>query len=490
MFSEVDLNLTITNNVDYPVQINILGNPYNLLDTSNAKTEYQWDLTAFTFGTENQVTIEYKPNGAAAYSTYSGIFNPQSLQAVVDVLNGLGIGFFSLYTSGGNTYIGTYNANYTFGNLTIFSPASASIISPTFIYGTGFDAPVSSVLTQADGKIICAGAFTTYNGTATPGNVVRLNNNGTIDTTFVVTSGFDTPPASIAQQADGKLIFVGGGFTTYNGNAVSSIVRVTTLGAYDATFVQGTGITGISANYVQVQADQNIVIAGSFNMDYNGTAGSLIRILPNGTVDGTFTPGPVGGLSFIPQIQAFVIQADGKFVIVGDFDEYGSSGTVGYGIIRVNANGLYDNTLVTGVGFDFNPNCIAIQTDQKLLVGGGFTSYKGSTCAYAIRIASNGNVDSVFTGTSFDASVVSIIYLTSGKILLSGPFIIYNGTSANYIIRLNSDTTIDTSWNYGTGFGGGGGALTTNAAQTLYNIGGLFTTFDGVSANYIIQLIS
>ena len=127
MFAEVNLNLNITNNVNYPVQINVLGNPYNLLDTSNAKTEYQWDVTAFVFTSENELTIEYKINGAASYSTYSGTFNPQTLQAVVDVLNGLGIGFFSLYTAGANTYIGTYNDQYTFGNLTIYDSATTEV---------------------------------------------------------------------------------------------------------------------------------------------------------------------------------------------------------------------------------------------------------------------------------------------------------------------------------------------------------------------------
>jgi hypothetical protein len=127
MFSEVNLNLNITNNVDYPVQINILGNPYNLLDTSNATTEYQYDLTSFVFTSENEVTIQYKLNSAASFSTYSGSFSNPTLQSVVDVLNNLGIGFFSVYSSGGNTYIGTYNDDYTFGQLSLYNSATAQV---------------------------------------------------------------------------------------------------------------------------------------------------------------------------------------------------------------------------------------------------------------------------------------------------------------------------------------------------------------------------
>ena len=39
----------------------------------------------------------------------------------------------------------------------------------------GFDQPPNAVTTQADGKIICVGPFTTYDGVAVTGNVVRLN---------------------------------------------------------------------------------------------------------------------------------------------------------------------------------------------------------------------------------------------------------------------------------------------------------------------------
>ena len=486
MFSEVDITFNVQSNVNYPVRIDILGNPYNPLDTVNATTEYQWDVTSFTFTNESYVVIQYQINGAPTFSTYVSILPSQTIQGVVDALNGLGIGFFNTYTQLGQTYISTYNDNYTFGQLNIYA---ASLISPSFFYGTGFDAPVSAILTQSDGKIVCCGAFTTYNGTPVNGFVVRINTDGSIDNTFLVTTGFDTVPFSIAQQSDGKLVFVGGGFTLYNGNSVSAIVRLNTDGSYDSTFVQGTGITGLGANFVAIQPDQNIVIAGTYNMDYNGTLGSLIRILPNGTVDGTFTAGVVGSPSLVPQISKFVIQNDGKFVIIGDIDSYGGSGTVGYGIIRVNSNGTYDSTFATGTGFNNSAFDISIQADQKLLVGGSFTSYNATTCSYAIRLNTNGSVDSVFTGTSFDSTANSIIYLSDGKILVSGLFTTYNGISADGIVKLNSDTTIDTTWNYGSGFGGtGSGILTTNSAQNLYNIGGSFTVFDGTPANYIIQL--
>jgi hypothetical protein len=208
MFSEVGLNLNITSNVDYPVQVNILGNPYNLLDTSNAKTEYQYDLTSFSFGTENQVTIEYKLNSAASFSTYSGQFTPNTLQAVVDVLNGLGIGFFSLYTSGGNTYIGTYNDNYTFGQLTIYDSATAQ---------------VSYQITQPN-----AGGSGLING-------------------IYFTQPYTTPttvPVTIIGNFPGQTIFVSG--TTQSVATTNVVITETSLQTFQSTIIYNVNYAALS----------------------------------------------------------------------------------------------------------------------------------------------------------------------------------------------------------------------------------------------------
>ena len=51
--------------------------------------------------------------------------------------------------------------------------------------GTGADLHVEAVAMQPDGKIVIGGAFTSYNGAATASDkVMRLNANGTRDTTF------------------------------------------------------------------------------------------------------------------------------------------------------------------------------------------------------------------------------------------------------------------------------------------------------------------
>ena len=127
----LDISLNIRNNTNYPQQINVMGNPANLLDTANATTEYRWDLTGFSVTFENTVSVQYKRNTDPTFLTFTWDLEGNTLQSVVIALNNLGIGFFNLYDELGNTYIGTYNQNYAFGDLNIFNPSISTTTTTT-----------------------------------------------------------------------------------------------------------------------------------------------------------------------------------------------------------------------------------------------------------------------------------------------------------------------------------------------------------------------
>lgn len=101
----------------------------------------------------------------------------------------------------------------------------------TFIQGTGFNSICYAVALQSDGKILVGGAFTSYNGTAS-NYIIRLNDNGTVDNTFNAGVGFDATVRVIRIQTNGKIL-VGGNFTSYNGNTANYIVRLNADGTID-----------------------------------------------------------------------------------------------------------------------------------------------------------------------------------------------------------------------------------------------------------------
>ena len=101
------------------------------------------------------------------------------------------------------------------------SSAAGGDIDPAFnAGGAGAVGVVRAVAVQPDGKIVIGGGFTSYNGDAAASDkVMRLNADGTSDTTFNAGgAGANSTVGAVAVQPDGKIV-IGGFFTSYNGDA-------------------------------------------------------------------------------------------------------------------------------------------------------------------------------------------------------------------------------------------------------------------------------
>ena len=79
--------------------------------------------------------------------------------------------------------------------------------------GTSVNLAFSKIAVQSDNKMIVYGTVTTYNSTAVA-RIVRVDTNGSIDTTFVTGAGFNNTVNKAVIQSDGKVVVVGD-FTTY-----------------------------------------------------------------------------------------------------------------------------------------------------------------------------------------------------------------------------------------------------------------------------------
>jgi uncharacterized delta-60 repeat protein len=287
---------------------------------------------------------------------------------------------------------------------------------------------VNAAVPMPDSKVIIGGQFTTYNGTSR-NRIARLNNNGSLDTSFDPGTGANDYVAALALQADGKLI-IGGQFTMYNGTPRNRIARLNSNGSLVTSFDTGTGANG-AVNALALQADGKILIAGDFTT-YNGTSRNRVaRLNSNGSLDTTFDPGSgAGGV-----VNAVALQSDGKLLIVGDFTVF--NGTSRGRIARLNSNGSLDITFDPGSGANAVINAVAIQRDGKILIGGAFTSYNFSARTRIAQLHSNAIVDLSFDpGTGPNAPVRSIALQSDGRIIIGGLFTSYNGTAAQYVARL------------------------------------------------------
>jgi uncharacterized delta-60 repeat protein len=380
------------------------------------------------------------------------------------------------------------------GVLNSFLTEALGFLDTAFTTNTGTAAnnTVDSIAIQTDGKILVGGNFTTWNGTNI-NRMVRLNSDGTRDTAFTTNAGTaaNNIVRSIAVQTDGKIL-VGGNFTDWNGTTINYILRLNSDGTRDTAFTTNAGTAANNVvRSIAVQTDGKILMGGNFT-DWNGTTvNRIVRLNGDGTRDTAFTTNT--GTASNGTVFSIAIQTDGKILVGGDFTAWNSVSA--NRIVRLNGDGTRDTAFTTNAGTAANAivDSIAIQTDGKILMGGDFRAWNGTTVNRMVRLNSDGTRDTAFTtnaGTAANNIVDSIAVQTNGKILVGGNFTTWNGTTINYILRLNSDGTRDTAFTTNAGTAASSRVFSI-AIQTDGKIlvGGNFITWNGTTVNRIVRLI-
>lgn len=220
-----------------------------------------------------------------------------------------------------------------------------------------------------------------------------------------------------------------------------------------------------------------------------------VRAQVAGTLDAAFNP-VVG--SGTPRVDGTAVQPDGKIIIDGGFSTvHGQSRNR---IARLNSDGTLESTATfdPGTGADLSVNCVAVQADGKILVGGPFTTFDGQPRNGLARLHANGAVEDTVTfnpGTGPGGSsdpMKGIAVQPDGKIIIVGNFTSVNGQPRGGIARLNPDGTPESTatFNPGTGASGGGVASVVVQADGKIVIGGNFTTLNGQPRNRIARLHS
>ncbi len=188
-------------------------------------------------------------------------------------------------------------------------------------------------------------------------------------------------------------------------------------------------------------------------------------------------------------VQAMAMQADEKSILGGWFTAL--NGTPRNYIGRLNADGTLDT--------DFNPSAsfralsLAVLDDAKVLVGGSFTGVGGVARYNIARLHADGSLDTGFNAGT-DSDIHGIVVQPDGKVVIVGYFSVVGqvegflrvgDTPRNRVARLNADGTLDAGFN-------------PNANGTVYAvalqadgkivIGGDFTTVAGTERHRVARL--
>lgn len=277
----------------------------------------------------------------------------------------------------------------------------------TFGLGAGSE-NVTDVVQQSDGKIIVTGNFSTLNG-ATYNSYARFNYDGTIDNTYYsggTSTGFLGGGLNCEIDVRNNKVYY---FTiltsTFNGSQFGSILRLNTDGTLDTTF-NGTGRGGFSrvgascvVNSIKVLPDGKILCIGGFT-SYNGQYVRGVAMLnEDGTLDTTFNSGGYGWLNQGTLYIAFPtenLDADeNAYLIVGGWT--GSSYNevaIPNGIFFINKDGSLGNNTNLGTGIGGVAKTAKLLPNGSYLITGNITSFNGTpiTNGGFVQISSTGQL--------------------------------------------------------------------------------------------------
>ena len=288
---------------------------------------------------------------------------------------------------------------------------------------------------------------------------------------------------------DGK-VTVSGSFGLYDGYNRPHVVRLNPDLSIDPSFRMEFGIasgswTGLLLS--EVQSTNKVIIGGKFNFYQSSSSQwhNLARLNTNGFVD-MFSLGSGNNAGTNDDVLDMALQSDDKVIVAGRFTTF--AGSSANHIVRINVNGGRDNSFNVGSGITSSfvssyINRVKIMADGKLLVAGQFTSWNNLPYKNIVRLNSNGSLDTTFQPGLGPLGMVEAIHeLPNGKIAIGGSFTSYNGIYCPGFCILNPDGTFDSSFSSGSGFVG---TVKTICADTnnIY-VGGSFTSYNGNNSPY------
>ncbi|QBQ40426.1 DUF5008 domain-containing protein [Sphingobacterium psychroaquaticum] len=344
----------------------------------------------------------------------------------------------------------------------------------------GFNYSVQDILGHNGGHIV-VGAFTNFENEAST-TVFRngfhyVNSLGKSDAALNFQKGTMGTVYSINKQ--GSKYIASGLFSEFNKRKLNNIVRLNSDGKLDSMVVDvlnptperplngkdtvtafngGTfgGITGGTFNMGDILksfpvTDNKVVAVGAFSyhykVDYRYSSRenrrtiitpvrSVLRFKEDGSLDSTYMINNVGVNG---NILGAVMQEDEKLIMGGTFTTFNN--LPANRLVRLNSDGKIDPTFAVGSGpngdiisIQYNPNI------KKMVVTGRFTSFNGVPARGVVVLDKNGQVDPTFTMRNAGTGLITFAHiLNNGRIVLSGGITEYDGVKRSSLLILNSN---------------------------------------------------
>jgi uncharacterized delta-60 repeat protein len=383
-----------------------------------------------------------------------------------------------MIVAGGNFYINPSTAV----PVARFNPDGSG--DGSFIQAFQGNGQATSVVLQPDGKILVSGNLTPQGSSISQG-VVRLNRDGTIDTTFSVTLD-NNGVTEIALNGSGQ-IYIFGGFSMVDGQAVPAFTRLNADGTLDPGFRFPSNLTfPVGANGVfTVLANGQVILLGSVNDANTNSTRNVLRLNSDGSLDAAF--GNNTQLNFSPATAA--LDAAGNLFLGGVYQP-GIGGPI-QNLARLNAaDGGIDGTFLVVASSASAVTGVAVEPNGTTVAWGPFNIVNGAYRPYLARLHPDGSLDSNFNrGTGPNSLVNAVAIQPDGKVVVGGQFGSINGQPESAVARFNADGSLDASFSVpAPGFGNGNVQALALQPDGKIVVAGGFTLMCSIAHNQIARL--
>lgn len=180
---------------------------------------------------------------------------------------------------------------------------------------TNYDYSLGTMIVQSTGTIIEAGGLASHFGSPaqSTGYLTRMTASGAVDTSWRYGTGFSGSNGTLGvfiAAPNGQFLADANAFTSYydgQSHTINHLVRLNADGSLDTTFNQnGTGFaTSAIVADIAVQSNGKIVVTGYFSSYNDGTphtVNNIVRLNSDGTVDTSFNPGGTGFSAYATKI--------------------------------------------------------------------------------------------------------------------------------------------------------------------------------------------
>ncbi|PYJ06938.1 MAG: hypothetical protein DMF06_17050 [Verrucomicrobia bacterium] len=214
----------------------------------------------------------------------------------------------------------------------------------------------------------------------------------------------------------------------------------------------------------------------------SGATNALVTIVENdfgpGNLVREFDPGEGANA----HVRSLAVQKDGKIVLGGAFTTFDNTNR--NFLTRLNADGSQDLSFAIGTGANGLVSSVAMAVDQRIFVGGTFTTLNGLSYPRVARLLTNGAPDPNYNQIpGFNGVVNALATQTNGNLAVGGNF----SLPARSLSQLRPNGSIDSTFAVGTGADNviHGAAAYRNGSVIV--VGG-FTNFNGVTRRGVARL--